>query len=658
MAGEISLDLARLENVKQLGEDGIRAACPACRAEGTDKSGDHLLIQPSGKFGCATHRQDGEHRKKIFALARGDQQHTAASWRAGSNALPKKLKPAFDWTKCVAAFTAADVQKLAAWRGLSVEFVRWIHEQGIIGIFDGKTAFANHGDGGKVVSAHVRPASGKWFFEPKGHQIAPLVLGDAKSAAKVLAFESQWDAFAVMDKFGWHTSNGLSDTAVFITRGAGNGKLISGQVLPEAACYAFKQNDVPTSEKPTPASDVWLAELASNAGCKVLNVATPAPHADANDWTRAGATDADLQTAMKSAKPVKPPAAPVADISSADITRECLDEESEPLINIAARLALVRFNIHIPPPLETAVFKLSTGATTHTRGNISAITAQAKAGKTAFNAALIATGITDRPDDCDGLGFRAVNPDGLPILLFDTEHSPEHHWKLCDRIFRRAMLAESDRLHAYRLAVFTVKELNAALAYLLTERKWHSVFLDGTGDFVSDVNDPDECNAFVARLNSLAIEHDTHIFNVLHLNPSSETKSRGHLGSQLERKSETNLRIEKKDGVSIVYSDRNRGADIPKDTAPRFIWSVEHQMHISADSIGSVKLSANLELLCKQRDEAFRVSGRTTLSWGEITDALKKVPGINSDSKAARTLRELKSGGLVVQNLQKQYVKS
>jgi hypothetical protein len=328
-----------------------------------------------------------------------------------------------------------------------------------------------------------------------------------------------------------------------------------------------------------------------------------------------------------------------------------------PRIDIAARLAVVRFDIHVPPPLETAVFKLTTGTTTHTRGNISAITAQAKAGKTAFNAALIAAGITDRPDDCDGLGFRAVNPDGLPILLFDTEHSPEHHWKLCDRIFRRAMLTESGRLHAYRLAVFTVKELNAALAYLLTERKWHSVFLDGTGDFVSDVNDPEECNAFVSRLHGLAIEYDTHILNVLHLNPSSETKSRGHLGSQLERKSETNLRIEKKDGVSIVYSDRNRGADIPKDTAPRFVWSEEHQMHISADSIGSVKRSANLELLCSQRDEAFRVSGRTTLSWGEITNALKKVPGIKSDSKAARTLRELKSGGLVVQNLQKQYVK-
>jgi hypothetical protein len=69
MAGEISLDPARLENVKHLDNGAIRAACPACRAANSDKSGDHLLIQADGKFGCATHPDDREHRKEIFKLA-------------------------------------------------------------------------------------------------------------------------------------------------------------------------------------------------------------------------------------------------------------------------------------------------------------------------------------------------------------------------------------------------------------------------------------------------------------------------------------------------------------------------------------------------------------------------------------------------------------
>ena len=72
-------------------------------------------------------------------------------------------------------------------------------------------------------------------------------------------------------------------------------KPIHGQVSPDAACYAFAQNDK--------AGQTWLADIAS-AGCKVLGVATPAPHKDANDWTRAGATKGDIEAAMKAAKPV------------------------------------------------------------------------------------------------------------------------------------------------------------------------------------------------------------------------------------------------------------------------------------------------------------------------------------------------------------------
>jgi hypothetical protein len=216
-------------------------------------------------------------------------------------------RESFDWQKCVADFSEGDAQKLATWRGLSIEFVRWLQTQNTVGIFEGKIAFANHGDGGAVVSAHFRLDSGIWNFKPKGYKTAPLIFGNPKTAGFVMVFESQFDAFAVMDKFGWHMAHGLPDTAVLITRGAGNGKLIAGQLSPDAVCYAFKQNDEPTPKKPIPAADVWLADIASNAGCKVLNVATPAPHKDCNDWTRAGATKADLDAAIVAAKLVQPP---------------------------------------------------------------------------------------------------------------------------------------------------------------------------------------------------------------------------------------------------------------------------------------------------------------------------------------------------------------
>jgi len=64
-----SLDTAKLENVQHLPDGSTRAACPACRAAGEDHTGNHLLIQPDGKFGCAKQADDHAHRQRIWELA-------------------------------------------------------------------------------------------------------------------------------------------------------------------------------------------------------------------------------------------------------------------------------------------------------------------------------------------------------------------------------------------------------------------------------------------------------------------------------------------------------------------------------------------------------------------------------------------------------------
>lgn len=65
----MSLDLAKLENARRLPDGRIRARCPACAAEGHDKRGEHLIVNPNGAFGCAVHPGETVHRKSIWALA-------------------------------------------------------------------------------------------------------------------------------------------------------------------------------------------------------------------------------------------------------------------------------------------------------------------------------------------------------------------------------------------------------------------------------------------------------------------------------------------------------------------------------------------------------------------------------------------------------------
>ena len=65
----MSLNLAKLEKVRHLGNGAVEARCPACAEGGHDRKGEHLLIKPDGRFGCCANPKDSDHRKRIFALA-------------------------------------------------------------------------------------------------------------------------------------------------------------------------------------------------------------------------------------------------------------------------------------------------------------------------------------------------------------------------------------------------------------------------------------------------------------------------------------------------------------------------------------------------------------------------------------------------------------
>jgi len=66
-----TLDLSKLSNVKQLGGGAIQCACPQCRQNGGDKTGNHLKIWPGGAFNCIVAGKDKTHNKAIRAYLKG-----------------------------------------------------------------------------------------------------------------------------------------------------------------------------------------------------------------------------------------------------------------------------------------------------------------------------------------------------------------------------------------------------------------------------------------------------------------------------------------------------------------------------------------------------------------------------------------------------------
>ncbi len=261
-------------------------------------------------------------------------------------------------------------------------------------------------------------------------------------------------------------------------------------------------------------------------------------------------------------------------------------------------LASCEFDDSIEPPPLRPVFSLAIGGELRpisTPGNITALIAQAKAGKTAFMTAMIAATMSDPTVDADFLSVvSAPNPDGGAVLYVDTEQSRDDFWHITKRAMRRAGAKQRPEwLHSYCLTGLAVADAKACVWQAVADAyvrhgRIHAIFIDGVADLVLDVNSAEECNSFLAELHALAIGFDCPIVTVLHLNPKSGNggfeKARGHLGSQLERKAETNLRIEKDGDVSVVWSEKQRRAPIFKDKGPRFKWSDEAGMHVTAQA--------------------------------------------------------------------------
>jgi hypothetical protein len=245
----------------------------------------------------------------------------------------------FDWSQCVRDFTPDHAGRFAQWRSLSPEFVAWLHDRQFIGLFRRCLAFPVHDAGGAVVRAHVRAVQRQpdgsesvlWFYSPKGPGL-PLVIGDARTATTVWAFESQFDLLAALDLAGWHNlPDGLPGIAAVATRGAENGKRLAGLFPPAATLLLFPQNDPPRPDRAETPAQKWTREAAAHAGCQTVHlVSTPGDFKDLNDALRAGLTSDEFQAALAAAQPYTPPpdlhAAPPRNVSKPAITLPPEDE--------------------------------------------------------------------------------------------------------------------------------------------------------------------------------------------------------------------------------------------------------------------------------------------------------------------------------------------
>ena len=131
------------------------------------------------------------------------------------------------------------------------------------------------------------------------------------------------------------------------------------------------------------------------------------------------------------------------------------------------------------------------------------------------------------------------------LIHFDTEMGKWHSQRVFKRDLDMANIKEKACYQTYALRTINYKTRIQFIEHILKENgdKNGLVIIDGIADLVSDVNNLEESNLCVQKIMEWSAKFNCHIVTVIHSNYGSD-KPTGHLGSFLEKKTETQIQIE------------------------------------------------------------------------------------------------------------------
>lgn len=217
----------------------------------------------------------------------------------------------------------------------------------------------------------------------------------------------------------------------------------------------------------------------------------------------------------------------------------------------------------VPPP-PVAIYIGDSPACTF--GNFSASIGKPKGKKTFNVSAMTAAAMTNSTI----LNYRGnMPPNQNGILYFDTEQSTYHAFRVFKRIARlthRSNQEINERIKYFALRKYSVKDRIGMIDYKIrSTRAVGLVIIDGIRDLMLDINNPREATFIVNYLMKWTEEFNLHIHTVIHQNKGDEN-ARGHIGTEINNKSETVLRVEKDkndDAISTVEAVYIRDVSFP-----------------------------------------------------------------------------------------------
>lgn len=244
------------------------------------------------------------------------------------------------------------------------------------------------------------------------------------------------------------------------------------------------------------------------------------------------------------------------------------------------------------PPTPSKVVVSSAEVPIGTYDNLFCVTGGEGTGKSNFISTLIAGTLftSEKHSKIDTLGMDITpNISSKAILHFDTEQSEPQLHKNMTMTLNRAGLDEMPPFyHSFYMVALSRKDRMKLIRDSMDlfhhqHGGIHLVVIDGVADLIRSANDEAESTSVVEELYRLAGMYHTCVIVVLHFTPHG-FKLRGHIGSELQRKSASIISIEKDDNpvYSVVKAIKVRDGNPLDMPMTMFSWDKQKGMFVSA----------------------------------------------------------------------------
>jgi hypothetical protein len=294
----------------------------------------------------------------------------------------------------------------------------------------------------------------------------------------------------------------------------------------------------------------------------------------------------------------------------------------------------------IPKPLVTIA-----GVTIGSQGNLLGITGSEGSGKSNFLGGMIAGALAQAGQKVDSLGTQVLpNLSGKALLYFDTEQSEDQLYRNLNYILQRCDLENPPEwFKAYCLINLSRRERMHVIMQSVDKfhhqfNGVHAVVIDGIGDLIGSLNDERESVNLIEELHRMAGIYQTCIACVLHLVPSG-VKLRGHLGSELQRKSAGILCIEKDENtdISCIKALKVRSGSPLDVPLIQFAWDKEKGYHVHiGEKPKEHKQQRKIDDLTNVATELFK--DKEKISYSELMNFLSEMMGV-TDRMAKNYIR-------------------